>query len=217
MQYVTLLFDLDGTISDPKIGITKAAQYALSRFNISVHGLDTLVNFIGPPLRESFKIKYALEESEVEQAVIYYREYFSRYGLYENRLYPGIESLLGDLKRAGRRTLLATTKPEVFAHRILKHFRLEAFFSGVFGSNLDGSLASKDELIAHILTHEKNIHRKSTVMIGDRVHDIRGARANGIDTIGVTYGYGSRDEIEGSHPTHVAHSVDELRSLLEEG
>jgi phosphoglycolate phosphatase len=217
MHYLTLLFDLDGTISDPKIGITNSVRHALSRFNISVQDPDSLVDFIGPPLHESFKTKYAMDNSEAKRAVRYFREYFSRYGLYENRLYPGIESLLCELKEEGRLIILATTKPEVFARRILRHFRLDALFSGVFGSNLDGSGASKAELIGRILEHGQGISGKTSVMIGDRALDILGARAHGIDSIGVTYGYGTKDEIEGSHPTRVARSVNELKTLLQTG
>jgi phosphoglycolate phosphatase len=214
MHYDTLLFDLDGTISDPKIGITRSVQYALARFNIVVEDLDSLVDFIGPPLREAFKTKYAMEEPEVERAVRYYREYFSRSGVYENRLYPGMKSLLKGLRSAKKRIILATTKPETFANRILQHFRIDDYFSGIFGSNLDGSRASKVELISSILARGKSIRKDRTVMIGDRALDIQGARVHRLDSIGVTYGYGSRKEIEESYPTHLVHSVSELKSFL---
>ena len=214
MSYDTLLFDLDGTLSDPKKGITRSVQYALSKLTIEEHNLESLSCFIGPPLHESFQKYYSLTDSQARQAVEYYREYFSQTGLYENRLYPGIEALLRRLRMKGKKMLLATTKPTLFAERILNCFRIQDYFNHIFGSNLDGSLSSKHDLISHILTHMRPVSKQKMVMIGDRAFDIVGAKFNGIDSVAVSYGYGSLAEIESACPTCIVHSVKELRNLL---
>lgn len=209
MKYKNILFDLDGTLTDPKVGITKSVQYALKRFDIVVKDLNQLDPFIGPPLANSFIDIYNFTESDAKMAVDYYREYFKEQGIFENVIYPGIVQLLEKLEAEGRTLMIATSKPTVFAERILDYFDISRFFSFVCGSNLDGSRSDKTEIIGYIFA-EKHISKEGTVMIGDRKHDIIGARNNKIESIAVGYGYGSEEELRGSKPTKYIKKVEEL-------
>ncbi|WP_341479089.1 HAD family hydrolase [Heliobacterium chlorum] len=221
-RYGLLLFDLDGTLTDPKIGITKSVQYALRKYGIVEENLDNLVKFIGPPLIDSFMEFAHFDEATARQAVEYYREYFSVYGLYENALFPQIPELLAGLKQSGKELLVATSKPTVFAEKILEHFHIGVYFSAVIGSNLDGTRCAKDEVIEYALSiagqgNDSSVYAKgggrpfgNALMIGDRKHDIIGAQKNNIDSVAVTYGYGSLEELEKAKPTYMVHSVDEL-------
>lgn len=213
MAYQNILFDLDGTLTDPKQGITKSVQYALSKFDIVVENLDTLEKFIGPPLEASFREYYHFSAEDAKKAVAFYREYFSVTGLYENEIYPGIEELLKKLKQKGRRLIVATSKPTVFAEEILKHFHIDGYFDGVCGSNLDGSMVEKSEVIKSVIENMVPAD-ESIVMVGDRKYDIIGAQDNGIDTIAVAYGYGSEDELKICEPDYYANSIDELLIFL---
>ena len=211
--YNAVLFDLDGTLTDSKIGITKSVQYALSKFNIREDNLDNLESFIGPPLSESFQKHYGFETSQAQDAVDFYREYFSTSGMYENAVYPGIPDLLADLKSKRKELIVATSKPTIFANQILKAFNLYQYFTAVVGSHLDGTRTSKTEIIAHALSMLGKPKTSSTVMIGDREHDIIGAQGNAIDSIAVTYGYGSLLELQCANPTHLAHAVEDIGAL----
>jgi phosphoglycolate phosphatase len=208
-----VLFDLDGTLTDSKIGITKSVQYALSKFNIREDNLDNLESFIGPPLSESFQKHYGFEPSQAQHAVDLYREYFSTSGMYENEVYPGIPDLLADLKSKGKQLIVATSKPTVFANQILTAFNLNQYFTTVVGSHLDGTRTSKTEIIAHALSSLEESKDNSVVMVGDREHDIIGAQGNAIDSIAVTYGYGSLLELQRANPTHLAHAVEDIGTL----
>ncbi|POB11262.1 phosphoglycolate phosphatase [Sulfobacillus sp. hq2] len=210
--YRVILFDLDGTLTDPKIGITKSLQYALQKLGIDSPSPDALTAFIGPPLHVTFSQQYHLDSHAVSQAVSYYREYFSSYGLYENHVYEGIPSLLEALRVTSRHLVVATSKPSIFAERILDYFGLRAFFDTVIGSNLDGSRSGKTEIIAQALQCYPGM--SDAVMIGDRAHDIVGAHNNGIDSVAVTYGYGSLSELREANPTFLAHTVKETERLL---
>ena len=212
--YEVVLFDLDGTLTDSKIGITKSVQYALSKFNIRENNLDNLESFIGPPLSESFQRHYGFESSQAQDAVDFYREYFSTSGMYENAVYPGIPDLLVDLKSKRKELIVATSKPTVFANQILDTFNLHQYFTTVVGSHLDGTRTSKTEIIAHALSTLGKSKNNSTVMVGDREHDIVGAQGNAIDSIAVTYGYGSLLELQRANPTHLAHAVEDIRTLI---
>jgi phosphoglycolate phosphatase len=211
--YDVVLFDLDGTLTDSKIGITKSVQYALSKFNIREDNLDNLESFIGPPLSESFQKHYGFEPSQAQHAVDLYREYFSTSGMYENEVYPGIPDLLADLKSKGKQLIVATSKPTVFANQILHAFNLCQYFTTVVGSHLDGTRTSKTEIIAHALSSLEESKDNSVVMVGDREHDIIGAQGNAIDSIAVTYGYGSLLELQRANPTHLAHAVEDIGTL----
>lgn len=213
-SYKILLFDLDGTLSDPKIGITKSVQFALERMGIKVDNLDHLEPFIGPPLQQSFSDFYHFSETETHTAITHYRERFSDVGMYENILYEHIPELLQELRENGFTLVVATSKPTVFAEQILKYFNIHHHFEQIVGSNLDGTRTAKTEIIQYILHQYSNQPKEDFIMIGDRKHDIIGAHNTGIDTMGVTYGYGSLDEITTAGPTFIAESVLELRKYL---
>ncbi|RYL88859.1 HAD family hydrolase [Sporolactobacillus sp. THM7-4] len=213
-HYQIILFDLDGTLTDPKIGITKSVQYALEKMGIVEPDLDKLECFIGPPLDVSFAEYYGFNEDQAWQAIGYYRERFREKGLFENVLYPEIPALLEDLKKADRRLIVATSKPTVYSEQIVKHFDLDRYFDEVVGSNLDGTRTAKTEIIQYILDQFSDRNRSEFVMIGDRKHDLIGANNTGIDSIAVTYGFGSEEELSGEDPTHLAHSVVDLHKII---
>ncbi|MBD7965026.1 HAD family hydrolase [Fictibacillus norfolkensis] len=213
-NYEYILFDLDGTLSDPKIGITKSVQFALRRMGITEENLDHLESFIGPPLQQSFSEFYSFNETQIGTAITHYRERFKDKGMYENTLYEHIPSLLQELKDNGVTLVVATSKPTVFAEEILKYFNIHHYFNLIVGSNLDGTRTSKTEIIQHILHHFNDQSKKSFIMIGDRKHDIIGAHNTGIDSIGVTYGYGSIEELTAAKPTNIVKNVSELREVL---
>lgn len=194
-MYKYLLFDLDGTLTDPGLGITNSVMYALQKFGIKVEDRTSLYKFIGPPLRDSFEAFYGFSREDSELAVQYYREYFKDKGLYENEVYDGIEDLLIQLKERDRTLLVATSKPEPFAIKILQHFNLYDYFDFVAGATMDETRNNKADIIQYAL-ESYNIEKSSAVMIGDRDHDIIGAKENNLDSIGVLYGYGSRDELK---------------------
>jgi phosphoglycolate phosphatase len=214
IKYRTVLFDLDGTLTDPQVGITRSVQYALARMGIMEQDLEKLIYFIGPPLAASFMECYGMDETRSRRAVGYYREYFSQTGIFENAVYPGIEELLTELRQTDKTLAVATSKPGVFANRILEHFNLSGYFRFVAGSNLDGTLVEKAEVIAYALKNLPPVDSREVVMIGDRKHDIIGAKKNGIASIAVGYGYGAMSEILSAKPNSIASTVDELSALL---
>ena len=211
--YDVVLFDIDGTLTDSKIGITKSVQHALSKFNIREDNLDNLESFIGPPLSESFQKNYGFDLSQAQHAVDFYREYFSTSGIYENAVYPGIPALLADLKSKRKQLIVATSKPTVFANQILNAFNLCQYFTTIIGSHLDGTRSLKTEIIAHALSSLGEPKENSAVMVGDREHDVIGAQGNAIDSIAVTYGYGSLLELQRANPTYFAHAVEDIEVL----
>ncbi|WP_068983031.1 MULTISPECIES: HAD family hydrolase [Lysinibacillus] len=213
-KYSVVLFDLDGTLSDPKIGITKSVQYALQKADIEVSDLDELESFIGPPLQVSFREIYGFNDAQIEQAISDYRERFTERGMFENKLYENIPALLADLKQQGYRLAIATSKPTLFAEQILKYFNLEHFFDLVAGSNLDGTRSAKGEIIAFVREHFNEVDNNQFMMIGDRKYDIVGAHENQIDSIGVTFGYGSLEELTDAQATYIVNSVNEIKELL---
>ncbi len=213
-DYQWIFFDLDGTLTDPQTGIFNSIRYALGKLRIDEPDSDQLKEFIGPPLRDSFQRHFGLSPQTAWQAVEYYREYFSSQGMFENLVYPGIPELLAALRRDGKRLAVATSKPTVFSERILTHFDLLAFFEQVVGSNLDGSRVEKGEVVAELMTRISSDSRSQMLMIGDRKHDIIGARINQIDSLGVAYGYGTLEELRESGPTYLVNSVSEISELL---
>lgn len=215
MRYDVLLWDLDGTLTDPKVGITLSVQYALNRLDYPLLEADDLDWIIGPPLKESFKTLFkTTDETLLNQAITIYRERYQEVGLYENIVYPGIPELLVQLKEKGCMHLLATSKPRVFAEKILQHFSLDSYFSVIMGSELNGQFVEKDVLIAEVLKKAPAGSRSKTVMIGDRRYDVEGARANGIDVISVGYGYGTIEELSIASPEFIVPSVRDLEKLL---
>ena len=207
-KYDNIFFDLDGTLIDPFEGITACAQFALAHFGINADRQD-LKCFIGPPLRESFPQYYGLDKKQTEIAVEKYRERFHKYGVYENILYDGVIQLLERLKSQGKTLIIATSKPEGYTIRILEYHGIYKYFDFVSGATLDGSRDTKTAVIAYAL-QEMKLDPKTCLMIGDREHDIVGARNNGIDTIGVLWGYGSEEELIQSGASAIVGSIAEL-------
>lgn len=214
MSYSLCLFDLDGTLTDPKEGITKSVCYALKAFGIEVKNLDTLTKFIGPPLRESFCEYYGFSEKDAEAAVTKYREYFSTKGIFENKIYPGVTDMLKRLKGSGITLAMATSKPTIFASKIAEHFGFRSYLDFIAGSELDDTRSRKGEVISYALEKLGHLDLASAVMVGDRKHDIIGAQEVGIDSVGVTWGYGSRGELINAGPTYIVKSTAKLIQLI---
>ncbi|WOO39019.1 HAD family hydrolase [Anaerocolumna sp. AGMB13020] len=209
-----ILFDLDGTITDPEEGITKSLQYALSHIGIKVEDRSILKRHIGPPLAGGLREFFGLDDIQIEEVIGYYREYFVDKGIFMNIKYEGIEELLESLVKAGKILIVATSKPEIFAERIFKHFNLEQYFTDICGSNLDETRSKKGEVIAYALEENGIKEKDQVVMIGDRLHDILGAKENGIASIGVLYGFGSRDELLEAGADKIAADLNELKDIL---
>ena len=213
-RFQHILFDLDGTLTDPAVGITNSIMYALKKYNIKVNDRSELYKFIGPPLLESFMKYYGFTEEEGKKAIEYYREYFGVKGLFENIIYDGIKDLLKSLKDNGKILLVATSKPQVFAEQILVHFKLDKYFSFIAGSNLDGTRIKKAEVIEYALEGLNITELTKTIMVGDREHDIRGAKTIGIKSIGVLYGYGSKEELVNADADYIVQSVSEIKDIV---
>lgn len=209
-SYDTVLFDLDGTLTDPGKGITNSVAYALKKYGIPIDDPKTLYGFIGPPLTDSFQKYYGFSEKQAVEAVGFYREYYTDKGIFENAVYEGIPELLESLQKAGKKILLATSKPEVFAKQILRHFGLDGYFTCVAGATLDSSRVKKDAVIAYALEKSGVTNRSTAVMIGDREYDILAAKAFGLDSIGVLFGYGSKEELTAAGATYLAETVEEI-------
>lgn len=209
-----ILFDLDGTLTDPGEGITNSVAYALEKYGIHVTDKSNLNCFIGPPLSQSFVKYYNFSEEESFKAVDVYREYFSFKGIFENELYDGIEKMLSQLIADGKTIILATSKPEIYAKQILQHFGISKYFSFVSGSMLNGERVDKHEVIEHALCIAGICDRSLCVMVGDRLHDMIGAKKSNLKAIGVEYGYGSKEELVNSGADKTVESVEELTSLL---
>jgi len=205
-----IFFDLDGTLTDPKPGITGSIQYALQKLDLPVPSQDDLTWCIGPPLRASF-VTLLGGETLADRAVALYRERFADTGLYENSVYPDIEYVLAALRATPRRLFVATSKPRVFAERIINHFGLSNYFEQIFGSELDGTRVNKGDLLAYAI-ETTGVDPSQALMIGDRSHDIVGAKSNGMRGIGVLYGYGSEDELIEAGASHLCATP---RALLE--
>ncbi|WP_392535086.1 HAD family hydrolase [Nostoc sp. C117] len=211
----TILFDLDGTLTDPKLGITRCIQYALSELGYKPPDVNELHWCIGPPLKDSFsQLLKTLDDTVIQQAISVYRRRFATIGLFENYLYPEIPEILKAIRFAGYKTFVATSKPYIYATQIIKYFGLSLLFDGVYGSELDGSLSIKGDLIQHILLTE-NLSPSTVIMVGDRLHDIIGAKQHHIASIGVTYGYGTEEELKAHDADFIAHSPNDILKLLE--
>lgn len=215
-QYSYLLFDLDGTLTDPGEGITNSVAYALEKFGISVSDKTTLYPFIGPPLIESFMRFYGFSHEQARQAVTFYREYFSDRGIFENIPYPGVAQVLKKLKDGGKTLIVATSKPEPFARRIVEHFGLSESFAFVAGAGFDETRSEKWDVIEYALASMDIQDRTKAVMIGDRKHDIIGAKKTGLDSVGVLWGYGDREELATAGADHIVAHVHDLLLLAKQ-
>ena len=209
----TVFFDLDGTLTDPKEGITRSIQYALERLSALVPEMDDLLWCIGPPLRASLAQLLNGDDDAAGEALALYRERFAETGLYENAVYAGIPDVLKVLKSQGKRLFVATSKPHVYAERIVEHFGLGDYFEIVFGSELDGTRVEKTDLLQYVIAQTET-DPSEAVMIGDREHDMLGARNNGLSRIGVLYGYGSEAELRAAGAEQLVSSPAELLLTL---
>ena len=213
-MYNTILFDLDGTLTDSEPGIINSIEYALKKYDFKIENKADLRKFLGPPLKDSFMQFCGFSAEKAEQAVEYYREYFRERGIFENNVYHGIEELLKNLKAQNKRLIVATSKPEPFTFRILEHFDLLKYFDFVAGSNMDNTRCKKDEVIAYALNSCGIADLQSAIMIGDREHDIIGASKVGIASIGVLYGYGDLQELESSGATYIAKDTHDIYDIV---
>ncbi len=213
-MYKTILFDLDGTLTDPAEGITNSVAYALERYGIEVPERKELYCFIGPPLTDSFKKYYGFSDSQAVEAVEVFREYFRDKGIFENVMYEGIDTLLSQLKKAGKTVVLATSKPEPFARRILERFGLISNFDIVAGATFDETRVKKADVIAYALSQLPECDLSSCIMVGDREHDVKGALEHGISCIGVLWGYGSKEELQCAGAESIVQNVRELGEKL---
>ena len=209
-----VLLDLDGTLTDPGLGITNSVMYALRKFNIEEKDRTKLYPFIGPPLMESFQRYYSMSPQESRLALDYYREYFSVKGLFENQVYDGCERFLSRLRDKGHSLILASSKPELYVKQILDHFHLSKYFLFIGGSDMEETRVNKKDVIAYCLRSAK-LAPGDCVMVGDRMHDVAGAKANGMKCIGVLYGYGSKPELEDAGADALAAGFEELLEAIE--
>ncbi len=214
MRYREIFFDLDGTLTDPYEGITKSVQYSLKYFGIDISDRNELKRFIGPPLWESYMKYYGFTKTDADEAVKRYREYFSVTGLFENEVYEGIHELLTDLKEAGLRLTVATSKPAIFSQKILDRFDLSKYFDFLSGSELDGTRVNKADVIEYVIENLGITDRSTILMIGDRLHDIEGAHRCGVDALGVLWGYGDRAEHTACGADYIAETLKELKEII---
>ena len=220
-----LFFDLDGTLTDPALGITNSFKHALTHYGLEIPSYEKLCTFIGPPLVHTFQKEFGFSEEKANEGVIFYREYFAEKGLFENEVYDGIQEMLSALKDAGFRLLIATSKPEEYSIKIAKHFGLDKYFEKICGSNMDETRSKKSEVIEYALesigitdtktgTGVGEFSKSDVLMIGDREHDIIGAKENGIESCGVLFGYGSRAELEKAGADQIVENVTQLKDFL---
>ncbi len=209
-----ILFDLDGTLTDPKEGITKSFQYALAHYGIDEPDLDKLEVVIGPPLRDSFVEFYGFTRENAHEAETKYRERFSKIGMYENVIYDGIASMLHTLRDEGKMLAIASSKPTFFVEKILEYFEIKEYFHHIIGSNLDGTRSDKAEVVDAAIAGFGQVDKCDIIMVGDRKFDVIGAHERRIEVIGVAYGYGGVEELEEAGADYVVNTVVELEKLL---
>ena len=216
-QYV--LFDLDGTLTDPKIGITSCVQYALADAGIDEPNLDKLEPFIGPPLVDSFRDFYGFDDEQIQRAIAKYHERFDHIGIYENEMIEGIPELLQALKDDQRKVAIASSKPKPLVVRILEHFKIAQYFDTVVGSEFDGRFATKEAVVEEAIRQlvSADYKKEDVAMVGDRKFDIQGAKAHGLTGIGVSFGYAGEHELEDAGADYVVDTVEELQRLLLQG
>lgn len=214
MEYKYVLFDLDGTLTDSAPGIINSVIYALKKYGIEVDDRKSLYKFVGPPLADSFENYYGFSKEKIEKTIEYYHEYYRDKGMFENLVYNGLENLLKTLKDNNMTLIVATSKPQVFAQKILEHFNIAKYFTCIAGSNLDGTRSKKGEVIRYALESCGIIDLSEVIMIGDRKYDIIGAKQAGVTSIGVLYGYGNRNELEEAGADFIADTVEDIGKLL---
>ena len=213
-MYDIVVFDLDGTIIDSGLGITNSVMYALKKYGIEVSDRASLYKFIGPPLYKSFMNFYGFSEEEAHRGVDYYREYYSEHGVYENEVYEGIEELIIKLHEMGKTIILATSKPEDYAKKILEYIGLAKYFTFIGGSEMSHTRVDKMEVIAYAFENCGIIDYKNAIMIGDREYDIIGANHFNMDSVGVLFGYGSREELKSAGATYIVSNALEILDIV---
>lgn len=213
-KYNTIFFDLDGTLSDSALGIIRCLQYSLEKFNIVEEKVEKLRHYIGPSLRETYTQIYGMSDAQAVQATAFYRERFEREGIKENVMFEGVSNLLEKLKSENKTVVLATAKPTLHAKQILEYYQIDHYFTVIAGSNFDGTREHKGEVIKYALSQLENPNVHSIIMVGDRKHDIVGAKENGMAAIGVGYGYGTLEELAEAKPDKIVASVEELSRIL---
>lgn len=218
-----ILFDLDGTLTDPKLGITSCVQYALKAFGIDEPDLDKLEPFIGPPLKDSFMEFYGFSEEQTKKAIDKYHERFDEKGIYENEIYPGISAMLEALKNNGSKLSIASSKPTPLVERVLEHFDIKRYFDYIVGSNLDGTRSRKEEVVEEALRQMvpseliQDERKAAVAMVGDRRFDVEGAKAYGLTSVGVSFGYAPEGELEQAGADYIVDTVEELYHVLNGG
>lgn len=215
MKLSLALFDLDGTLTDSKLGIINSVIYSLNKLGYYDINPSNLYFFLGPPLKDSFQQLLNCSDTIAEIAVNYYRENFTEKGIYENNLFPDIDKMLNILSQKNITLVLSTSKPLVYAKIVLNHFGIEKYFDGVYGSELNGNFTDKTEIIAHILKQYPKVDKENIIMIGDRKFDIIGAKSNNIKSIAVTYGYGNMEELSLVNPDYYAKDAREIQLIIE--
>ena len=213
-MYEYVFFDLDGTLTDSGEGIINAAIYALEKYNIEVNDRSELRKFIGPPLQDSFSTDYGFQEDEIEDVIKIFREYYSEKGIFENTIYENIQAMLFELKNRGKKLVVATSKPEVFTKKVLDHFNISSYFDYVSGATLNNEKIKKVDIIRDAICKLGITNKSKVVMVGDRKLDVLGAKENGIDSIGVLWGYGDLLELEKVGPTYIAEKVLDLLEII---
>ncbi|WP_455501950.1 HAD family hydrolase [Gemmiger sp.] len=213
-NYDVILFDLDGTLTDSAPGILNSVRYACRKMGLELPAEATLRKFLGPPLIDSFRNLMGLSDADADRAVSAFREYFPTKGIFENEVYPGIAALLADLKATGKTVIIATSKPEDFAKRIMEHFDLARYCDFICGATLDETRTDKAEVIAYALETAGITDKHGVVMVGDREHDVIGAKKNGLPCIGAVYGYGSAEELRTAGAAVLAETVADLHKIL---
>ncbi len=209
-----ILFDLDGTLTDSAEGITNSVAHVLEHYGIPVEDKSALNVFVGPPLVESFMKYYGFDQEKAKKSVGIYREYFEDKGMFENAVYPGIPELLGSLKKDGYRLYVATSKPEQYSVKIIEHFGLAEYFEMVGGADMEETRVHKGDVIRYVMESCGLTDPDEIVMVGDRENDMNGAKQNHMESVGVLYGYGSREELENAGACHIAATVEELGKVL---
>lgn len=213
-KYKIIIFDLDGTLSDSGVGITKCVQYALKKLNIIEEDLNNLKHFVGPPLKDELMKTYGCSEAEAKQGVEFYRERYTPVGIYETSLYENVEQLLVSLKERGKIIALATSKPLGMAEEVIKYLQIEQYFDYIMGADLNGPIHNKKDVLLALLEKFGFMNKNEMVMIGDTIFDIEGANSVGIDSIGVSYGYGNIEEMQEKGAKAIADAPLELLKLV---
>lgn len=215
-MYKAILFDLDGTLTDSGEGITKSVQYALEKIGKPEPDLQKLRIFVGPPLLEQFEEYAGIDEETAKKAIEYYRERYAPVGIYENELYPGIVEMLCGLKEKGYKLGIASSKPENFVRIVAEYFHIDSYFDEIVGSEISGGRTNKTEVIEEALRRMGlSDHRDQVIMVGDKEHDVYGARKAGLECIAVSYGYGTKEELENANPYKLVNSTEEILDFFE--